>query len=342
MKTVYSIGILLVVLVSAGIFILWLSPSADMSPASIKFGADRYKEITNPSGFVNTEQISIGESVGKKVILVDFMTYSCINCQRTFPYLNAWYKKYKDEGLEIVGIHTPEFAFEKDIENVRKAMKQYGIEHPVVLDNNYATWNAYGNKYWPRKYLIDIHGNIVYDHVGEGAYEETEVKIKELLAKRASVLGERMNISGDSLAAEEILTSGQEAVSPEVYFGAGRNELLGNGKRFMAGKQTISLPSTFSLNTLYLGGVWNIAGEYAENVSPAVVMFKYRARDVYMVAGSGGKTSVEVLRDGAVVKTVEVSEEGLYTLIESPEYGEHVLELRIRESGLQAFTFTFG
>lgn len=149
-----------------------------------------YIEIVNPAGFVNTEGITLKELVGKKVILVDFMTYSCISCIRSFPYTNEWYEKYKDEGLEIVGIHTPEFAFEKNIENVRSAMEHYDIKYPIVLDNEYATWRAYDNKYWPRKYLIDIHGMIVYDHIGEGAYAETEEKIQELLRERAAFFDE--------------------------------------------------------------------------------------------------------------------------------------------------------
>lgn len=145
-----------------------------------------YVEIVNPSGFVNTNDapVRIGDYVGKKVILVYILTYSCINCQRTFPYVNSWYEKYENEGFIVIGIHTPEFAYEREKANVEEAMKQYGITFPVILDNEYATWNAYGNKYWPRRYLIDIHGNIVYDHIGEGGYAETETKIKELLDER--------------------------------------------------------------------------------------------------------------------------------------------------------------
>jgi thiol-disulfide isomerase/thioredoxin len=177
--------------------VIFLPPSTPKkSPADIVEVTKEEKiippiEIKNPSGFVNTndQPIKISDYIGNKVILLNIMTYSCINCQRTFPYVTAWYKKYKDDGLIVIGIHTPEFAFEKDKGNVEKAMKEFGINFPVVLDNEYATWNALENKYWPRKYLIDIHGNIVYDHVGEGAYEETEEKIKELLKERAVVLG---------------------------------------------------------------------------------------------------------------------------------------------------------
>jgi cytochrome c biogenesis protein CcdA/thiol-disulfide isomerase/thioredoxin len=148
----------------------------------------RYNEIVDPSGFVNTDPITIGELIGDKVVLIDFWTYSCINCQRTLPYLTSWYEKYRDTGLEIVGIHTPEFAFEKNTDNVIEAANKFGITYPIVLDNDYATWGAYKNQYWPHKYLIDIDGFIVYDHIGEGAYEETEAKIQELLEERSEVL----------------------------------------------------------------------------------------------------------------------------------------------------------
>src|SRR3989344_6905350 len=132
------------------------------------------KEISTPDGFINTDAISIANLIGKNVILIDFWTYSCINCQRTLPYLNAWYEKYADQGLEIIGIHTPEFDFEKEYANVEKAIEKFGIKYPVVLDNDYSTWQAYKNQYWPRKYLIDIDGFVVYDHIGEGGYDETE------------------------------------------------------------------------------------------------------------------------------------------------------------------------
>ncbi len=148
-------------------------------------------EIVKPNGFINTggTPITLGEFKGKKVVLVSFWTYSCINCQRTLPYLNTWYDRYKDQGLEIVSIHTPEFAFEKVLENVEEEVKNtYDIRYPVVLDNNYLTWKAFRNHYWPRKYLIDVDGYIVYDHIGEGAYVETEQAILNALIERAERL----------------------------------------------------------------------------------------------------------------------------------------------------------
>src|SRR3989338_6748638 len=268
MKAILILGWIIVVLAGAGLGILFFSPlsssvpspqllspviSGDAPPvstspslsatglsSSVAVAPRRpagvpYKEIISPSGFVNTDGITMRELIGKKVVLVDFMTYSCINCQRTFPYMVAWYGKYKNQGLEIVGIHTPEFAFEKNIENVRAAMKKFGITYPVVLDNGYATWSAYGNRYWPRKYLVDIYGNIVYDHIGEGAYEETEMKIQGLLQEHARVLGEDAGVETEGVIARTMPPAPNTARSPETYFGSLRNEFLANNAKSAAG-----------------------------------------------------------------------------------------------------------
>ncbi len=144
----------------------------------------RAEEIVAPAGFINTDGVSTKEAKGEKVVLVDFWTYSCYNCQNTQPYLNAWQEEYAGDGLLIIGVHTPEFGFERDPANVERAVREAGIEYPVVLDNGYATWNAYDQRYWPAMYLIDIDGFVRYKHFGEGAYEETETKIRELLAER--------------------------------------------------------------------------------------------------------------------------------------------------------------
>lgn len=352
-------GIILLGVVSAGLVLLLQQKPSGSASASSLDATQHYVEIVNPSGFLNTgtnpdnsaKSITFGELVGRKVILVDFLTYSCINCQRTFPYINAWYEKYKDQGLEIIGIHTPEFAFEKDINNVRKAMKRFDITHPIVLDNVYATWNAYGNQYWPRKYLIDIYGNIVYDHIGEGAYEETEMKIRELLAERAEVLGESKIGLDQKLTASGTSVEKNTARSPETYFGSLRNERLANGASG-SGTRTFSLPKTFVPNALYLGGTWNITPEYAESVSDASVLYTYDAKEVYIVADADTAIEIEVLQDGKPVGisggadvtngTVMMKESRLYKLIRNTESGEHTLELRIKDKGLSLYAFTFG
>ena len=144
----------------------------------------RAEEIVAPTGFINTEGVSINEARGEKVVLVDFWTYACYNCQNTQPHLNAWHEEYADDGLLIIGVHTPEIGFEREPANVEQAVREAGIEYPVVLDNNYATWSAYDQRYWPAMYLIDTDGFVRHKHIGEGAYEETEAKIRELLAEK--------------------------------------------------------------------------------------------------------------------------------------------------------------
>lgn len=341
MKPEYIVGtIVLILSVLGGAWLISLGKEQG-NPTSM-IGDIPYVEVANPAGFVNTDGVTIGALVGKKVILVEFLTYSCINCQRTFPYVVSWYSKYRDEGLEIIGIHTPEFAFEKDIENVRKAMKEFGIEYPIVLDNEYATWNAYGNKYWPRKYLIDIHGNIVYDHIGEGAYEETENKIRELLTERALVLDEPLGEDAGKPMGAGIVEQTNRANSPETYFGSLRNKNLGNGIRGVAGVQRLSFPEVLAPNTLYLQGSWNIQGEYAETKGKTEVSFRYEAAKVYMVASADTPTSVTVLVDGVVTKTLLVGEERLYMVADTVISGSHLLELKSDTSGLRIYAFTFG
>lgn len=141
----------------------------------------RYTEFVNPSGFVNSEPFAMADYIGKKIILVEFITYTCINCQRTFPFMKQWHETYAKDGLLVIGIHTPEFAYERDRDNVIAAMKKEGITFPIVQDNEYATWNAYSNRFWPHRYVIDYNGNVVFDHIGEGAYAQTESVIKLLL-----------------------------------------------------------------------------------------------------------------------------------------------------------------
>jgi thiol-disulfide isomerase/thioredoxin len=149
----------------------------------------RAEEITGSTGLINTDGVSVKDAAGEKVMLVEFWTYSCFNCQNAQPHINALYEKYRDDGLLVVGVHSPEFGFEKDISNVREAVAQENIEYPVVLDNNYAIWNAYDQRFWPAWYLIDADGFIRYRHFGEGAYEETDQKVKELLAERDRTSG---------------------------------------------------------------------------------------------------------------------------------------------------------
>ncbi|MEK7554650.1 MAG: redoxin family protein [Patescibacteria group bacterium] len=313
------------------------------------------KEISTPDGFINTDSITLGEFIGKKVVLVDFWTYSCINCQRTLPYLNAWYEKYADKGLVIIGLHTPEFEFEKKYENVTAAVKKFDIRYPVVLDNDYSTWTAYKNRYWPRKYLVDIDGFIVYDHIGEGGYEDTERAMQAALNERLQVLHSEGTIESPIADPSGVATSG--AQSPEVYFGASRNEYLGNGTPGTTGITIFTNPPEIVPNTLYLTGTWNLEDEHAENVaSGAKIIFRYRAKDVYFVAGSDAANEIEIRIDGKpptgilgddlVMKSGRaigtIREERLYRLIEGAASEEHTIEIIVKNPGLRTFTFTFG
>lgn len=313
---------------------------------------EKAPELVSPDAYLNTggEPITLAQYRGKDVVLVDFWTYSCINCQRTLPYLTAWYSTYKDRGLVIIGVHTPEFAFEHLQGNVAAALKQFGIEYPVVLDNEYRTWNAYGNRYWPHDYVIDIDGYIVHDHAGEGDYDATEKAIQSALAERASRLAAPMPATTTVAVAPPDLSG---IGSPETYFGAARNEYLGNGAQGRVGPQTLTLPSAPSANTLYLGGSWDFAGEYAAASPGATVEYRYSAKDVYFVAsGLAAGTKVEVLQDGVPVGAsagadiangaAAIGASRLYHLVHNASAGEHVLKLIIDSPGLQAYTFTFG
>ena len=324
-------------------------------------------ELAGIDGYINTsgKPITIGEFKGKSVVLVDFWTYSCINCQRTLPYVTAWYEKYKDQGLVVIGVHTPEFAFEHVEANVEDATKRFNIHYPVVLDNEYGTWNAFGNQFWPRKYLVDIDGYIVYDHAGEGNYEETEHVIQAALKERNDRLATKVEVPTDVTTPTNTITMG-DIGSPETYFGASRNEYLGNGKEGKAGEQNFLEPMSIQKNMLYLIGQWNITPEYAQtsasvgsgSVGSDRIDYLYHAKGVYLVAGAKDQPlTIEVLRDGkplgasfmgadVFVKDgksyVTVSENRLYKIIEDTESGEHLLEFVISSPGLQVYTFTFG
>ncbi len=281
--------------------------------------------------------------MGKKVILVDFWTYSCINCQRVTPYLNAWYEKYKDQGLVIVGVHTPEFGFEKDYNNVVQAVKDLGIKYPVVQDNNQATWNAYQNRYWPHEYLIDIDGFVVHDKIGEGGYDESERAIQAALKERQTVL----NLNGTiptSIADPKSAVSVQQSQvkSYESYFGSARNQYLANGTQGSTGSQTLIIPSTIQANGLYLGGTWNFQPESAHLSSSGSIVYKYNAKNVYLVASSKTGATLKVYIDGALSKTITVKDNTLYKIVEGQNYGEHTLKIEVEATDFDAFAFTFG
>ncbi len=334
--------------------------SANLPPPPVESNEGRYVEIKDPAGFVNSPYggntpFKLVDFIGKKVILVDFIDYSCINCERTFPALNMWWSKYASQGLEIVAIHTPEFAFEKDINNVTAAAAQYGLKLPIVLDNDYATWNAYGNEYWPHKYFIDIHGNVVYDYIGEGNEPVLESEIVKLLNDRMAYLGQSGSVStGTSTASDYSI----QAQSPETYFGAMRNEYFGNGTPLIQGDNSYTTPASLTPNQFYLGGKWHIDQEYAETESASSTLsYIFTASKAYIILSTadGKPADATVLIDGKPIlpSRVGVDDKGgiihvdssrLYNFYADPNNmaGQHRVDIIFSRPGVEAYTFTFG
>ena len=279
-----------------------------------------------------------------KVVLIDFWTYSCINCIRTLPYLNAWNKRYAKDGLVIVGVHSPEFPFEKEAANVEEAIKTDGIEYPVVQDNELGTWNAYENLYWPAEYFVDAKGQVRYAHFGEGEYEEKEQVIRELLTEAGHPPGKELS-GAQGMEAEPGVST------PESYLGSARAEDFTNGL-ITKGTHQFTLESP-QPNQLSYGGEWKIEEQPVTAKQGARLALNFGARRVYLVLGSPGKPRrVKVLLDGKPISSaddgtdvhngyVTVTDERLYNLVELPQVESHVLEL-VPEEGVRGYAFTFG
>ncbi len=286
--------------------------------------------FTGISRWLNTPRPLTMQGLRGKVVLVDFWTYSCVNCLRTLPYLRAWDEAYRRDGLQIVGVHTPEFAFEHEADNVRSALGRLHIHYPVALDNDYGTWNAYGNRYWPAKYLIDRNGNVRFVHFGEGSYRETERVIRSLLAEqpRAQLVSAKLR---DRTPASPM--------TPETYLGYQRLTGLGNPALSPDRMAPYRLPAQLAPDQLAYGGRWRVESERAVAGPNARLRLRFRAREVNLVLG--GKGRVEVRLDGRRVRTVAVDGSRLYTLLELPRFRKGVLELRVPR-GIAGYAFTFG
>jgi thiol-disulfide isomerase/thioredoxin len=303
------------------------------------------------SAWINSPPLNISSLKGK-VVLVDFWTYSCINCIRSIPHLNAWYSEYGNNGLVIIGVHTPEFQFEHNYSNVYNAVQRFGIKYPVVLDNNYTIWDAYHNEYWPADYLIDANGTIRYVVFGEGNYNQTELVIRALLKNAGYVVP--TNLTNVSLG---VNFSGIR--SPELYFGyvnAGEHqETIGNSQGFSPNQTVDYNFSTLTPNEAYLSGEWYNAPDGMIAVNNSKIFLIYYAKDVNVVA-SGNNTTVTVKLNGTNLSsdylgsnvklignnaTAIISSPQLYNLVDAPSYGEHVLEIDAKP-GFKIYTFTFG
>jgi len=319
------------------------------------------KDFSKISEYINTKPISLYD-LRDKVVLVDFWTYSCINCIRTIPYLNEWYDKYSDKGFVIVGIHTPEFEFEKNSENVKSAVQKFGIKYPVLQDNDKETWNEYDNRYWPRKYLVDDEGYIRYDHIGEGAYNETEKVIQGLLTERVAHLGlKNINLNTSQNDDTDSRLDSQDVnfskiKSPELYFGYEfARAPLGNMEGFKPNQSLFyNLPENSEIkpNVIYLEGKWKNNPDHMELQSNSgSILLKYNSKSVNIVAGAKGNFTVT--QDGKLITNdlskdsdsdgkFAVDEQRLYNLVTNKNYGEHTIEIDVKGKGFQIYTFTFG
>ncbi len=285
------------------------------------------------TGWINSKPLTL-EKLRGKVVVLDFWTYSCINCLRTLPYLERWDETYRDKGLVIVGVHTPEFAFERVPSNVERAVKQLGVKYPVALDPDYGTWNAWGNRYWPAKYFIDRRGHLRYGHFGEGQYEESEAVIRDLLAEP----GLPKPVSGSVSAA-----TAEGVETPETYIGYERIERFYGGEIVRDKLANYGFPKALPPNGLAYSGAWKIEGERGVAGADARLRLAYHARSVNLVLGtSGPPRTVDVYVDGKKVKTVTVTADDLYPLADLPgPAADHLLELRL-SPGTEAYAFTFG
>jgi cytochrome c biogenesis protein CcdA/thiol-disulfide isomerase/thioredoxin len=285
--------------------------------------------FTGISGWINTpggRPLTLEELRGK-VVLVDFWTYSCINCLRTLPHLKAWDARYRRDGLVIVGVHTPEFAFEHVPSNVRAAVENLGVRYPVALDNNYGTWTAYHNEYWPAEYLIDRSGHLRHTHFGEGQYPETEALIRKYLGDATQPMTDVAD------------TTPQHFMTPESYLGYGRLERFPGRVTFDRYAQ-YRFPAQLAQDDLAYSGSWKVLEQRIVSGPSARLRLRFAAQLIHLVLG--GRGTVQVLVDGKPLRTVAIhGEPRLYTLARFPKLRTGLLELRFSQ-GISGYAFTFG
>lgn len=314
--------------------------------------------LDDATAWINSPPLRL-EQLRGKVVLVDFWTYSCINCLRSIPYVRAWADKYGPNGLVVVGVHIPEFAFEKDLSNVRKAVRDLHMTYPVAVDNEYEIWSAFDNEYWPAHYFIDVNGRIRHKHFGEGAIEQSEQWIQQLLSERTGQTALPGGTISVRATGAEAAADGADIHSPETYVGYQRAKnfaSLGGFKRDEP--STYQFPAQQALNNWAFAGNWMVKDELATvNSTPARLRFKFHARDLHLVMGlTAGQKQLRyrVTLDGHVpgeshgMDTNEMgdgvlTEHRLYQLIrQKGSVNNHVFEIDFSGAGAQVFAFTFG
>ena len=296
------------------------------------------------ANWINSDPLTMASLRGK-VVLIDFWTYSCINCLRTLPYVTQWYEKYRDQGFVVIGVHAPEFAFEHETSNVVQATKQYHITYPVAQDNNLRTWQAFNNVYWPAEYLIDANGNIRRTHFGEGEYDQMEQAIQGLLSE-----------AGHPVQAAVVKESGvpiSMAQTPETYVGLARQGQFASPQRTLRNMASaFTLPAALPQNAFAVGGEWLFSGESAKSINAGdKLAMHFRAKDVYLVMTSADPVTVTVSVDNALVNHSEdvdaqgritVSQSRLYHLVSLDSLQSATVTLRFDQPGVEVYAFTFG
>jgi thiol-disulfide isomerase/thioredoxin len=314
--------------------------------------------LSGATTWLNSPPLSPEELRGK-VVLVDFWTYSCINCLRALPYVKTWYAKYKDHGLVVIGVHAPEFAFEKDPANVKRAVSELDVAYPVALDNNYAIWQGFNNQYWPAHYFIDAAGQIRSHHFGEGNYEESEQIIRQLLAQAGYANLPPPGVESSTAVGVQAAADEAHDQSPETYLGYARAQNFGSpGGLVQDRQQTYVISRSLELNQWALSGMWLVEDEKALlSKAPGKIVYRFYARDLHLVLGPGpdGKPiRFHVQLDGSSPGANHgadtnangdgvITEQRLYQLIrQTSAVGEHVFSIEFLDNDVQAYSFTFG
>jgi len=309
------------------------------------------------TAWLNSQPLT-GASLRGKVVLVNFCTYTCINWLRTLPYVRAWAAKYKDQGLVVIGVHTPEFSFEKDTGNVRRATRDMKIDYPLVIDNDYAIWNAFGNKYWPALYFMDTQGNIRHHQFGEGDYEQSEKIIQQMLAEAGSGKIDQALLSVDA-SGPEVAADWGNLKSPENYLGYERSEHFASPDVETFDKpHNYPTPASLQLNHWGLAGDWTVGKHFiALNRSKGRIAYRFHARDLHLVMGPAEKGSslrFRVRIDGQAPGTAHgidvddqgngtITEQRLYQLIRQQQpIRDRLFEIEFQDRGVECFVFTFG
>jgi len=329
-----------------------------MTPAPARLPVEgEFPSLGGATAWLNSPPLT-PEGLRGKVVLVDIWTYTCINWLRTLPYVRAWAAKYKDQGLVVIGVHTPEFQFEKDLDNVRRAVKDMRVAYPVAIDSDYAVWRAFNNSAWPAVYLIDAQGRVRYRHFGEGEYERTEQTIQQLLAEAGNGA-----IGRDLVAAEgrgvEAAADWANLRSAETYLGSEKTENFASpGGTGFGERRVYAVPSRLVLNHWALAGDWTMqSGSVVLNKANGRIAYRFHARDVNLVMGPaarGAAVRFRVLIDGKPPGVAHgadvdelgngtVSEQRLHQLVrQSQPIAEREFTIEFLDSGAEAFDFTFG